>query len=1105
MFATKIGFLGFVYIFATKFLDSGKRRHLFTLLGFIFFSASMAHTATLWYVFYGGFVLYVLTYVLLHRKTHKGMLRRGIGMLLLVLAINLYWILPNVYYSLHYGEGVITAKINRLFSEEAYLNNKAYGDIADFLLFKNFLFNWNVAEITQITQDNTLVTSSVVLLQSWKTHLGHLGILIIGYVFSFVALVGVAFALKKRSPFIISLFPITTIAMVFLLSNVPGFAQLFDFLRSVSDFFKEALRFPFTKLSLSLIFAFSVFFAYGHMIVLRKFTRKIKVILYGGIVSFLIILYSWPAFTGNYISSVIRVQIPQEYYALFDWSQKEQEGRMLELPMYSLYGWVIYDWGESSQKEIYQGAGFTWFGLKQSLLNREFDRWYPYNEQSYRELSYALYSNDTVLFEKLLQKYNITYLLVDQNIASSGIDHQSQTIFLSNLQTQLQQIPNIRLAKQFGPHITVYEYHPQQTQEQVFLLEKPKNIVPSYRWGYIDQAYLDYGDYVTDDTIGAEVFEKIVYPTRNILTNNERINTEILWVDALSYKIDVTNRVNGNLTIPDVLETEKDVFTDIYLRRDNNSIIVRLDYLLPLQEGGTSSQEFVLPQTTDELIIFTINSKVITATRQSLTDIPLFVGETTISTREVNTVTVYERQATKLPITIKQIRPYICSALRADQIFGGEITGTDGFSLYAKRAKVCEDVYIPVNFDQRLLANDGLILLDFTYQINPEIDGSFCLYDDEKKTCDNTVYLSSFIATERRKSIFVPFTRQTLEKLSLRFSFDSQEAEDIQTFAITDIQPVLYEKSGVATFLPQISNQSSVDSALVGKFPQETIDLTAGHMTKAAEDCGITKAEYLNKQIIDGVLNYISRNGNLCDIFSLPDFSQQIGYIVAVTSQNVQGLPIRICLRDDVTKKCLIEDELSRNNEFATDYFFLPPYHNTGEYHLVMTNISIGEITTENRIQKINIIPFPYSFFQGIQQKSANVSEEGQERIPTDFIEYAPFYYALSANQPKKNSVIVLAQAYEKNWKAYRAPSWVVENPVLRVFVPLFGRELEEHVLVNNWANGWVITDKEIDINNYAMIAIFFLPQWLEYIGFIFLLIPFIVFLKKKRQDKKIH
>lgn len=72
---------------------------------------------------------------------------------------------------------------------------------------------------------------------------------------------------------------------------------------------------------------------------------------------------------------------------------------------------------------------------------------------------------------------------------------------------------------------------------------------------------------------------------------------------------------------------------------------------------------------------------------------------------------------------------------------------------------------------------------------------------------------------------------------------------------------------------------------------------------------------------------------------------------------------------------------------------------------------------------------------------------------------------------------------------------------------------LFRHILINNWANGWILpkagmTNKQIDTytnnqmneesrsnevtNHDAIVILFFLPQLLEFLGFLLLPIPFI-------------
>lgn len=1108
MFATKFGFLGFLYLFATKFLDTGKRRDFIILLIFVFFASSMAHTATLWYIFYLGLVLYVGSYILLHKEHRKVLLNRGLWMLLSILAINLYWILPNVYYSMNYGSDVITAKINRLFSEEAYLNNKAYGDIADLLIFRNFLFNWKVMELTRVVTSSYPIISSVDLMQSWKLYLQNTGILMIGYFLSSVALIGSVLSLKKKNPYLISLLPITLIAITFLLSDVPIFAQLFDFLRAQSDFFKETLRFPFTKLSLYLIFSFAIFFAYTHLIVLNKLTKKfteyrlrVATEFYLCFFAGLIILYSWPAFTGNYISHILRVQIPKEYYDLFRWSQNAKQGRMLELPIQSLYGWVVYGWDNPTGGALYQGAGFTWFGLKQPLLNREFDRWYPYNEQNYRELSYALYSQDTVLFEQLLYKYNIRYLLVDENTANPGTQDASKQLFYAGIEQLLPKIHTLHLAKQFGTKLKVYEFTPSQTLDSMFVLNKPRNVSPIYRWGYVDQAYSDNADYVSGKDLSSDVFAKVLYPTRNILNTKERINTDTLTLNTITYKLSLPEQQEA-ISVPNLLNTEKEIFTDIYLKKENNKMFVLLDYLLPHGSNETdATQEFELPSGT---VIFSINSKVVILS-QKLSSVPLYVGETVLTTQESNTIKLYRTdKAVEIPFNLTKFYPFACSEQKANQIYSGSVIQNNGFTIEAKNVKICADMQFSEVFDTYSFRKNGLLNVGLTYTIPKNTDNEFCLYNKASDSCSQNIFFPSFIDTQKEINQQFPITARDVNNLFFRFILDVQDSKDLKIMTVSNITTTFYEESGTFSFIPQLSNYNQINkqqSSLIGNLPRKQIDISAGHMTKDIKDCGLNPAKSLDKSVKDGLVEYKSVQGILCDVYSLDDLSQQSGYILALESKNIQGLPLRVCLQDDLTKKCFIEDELSNNKDFKSDYFLLPPYNKQGGYHLVLTNISIGDLPSDNQLRGISIIPFPYSYFQAFQSSNVKEKKEEAQRETISFFKYSPYYYSMpfTAATLTTDKVIVLDQAYEKNWKAYIAPSWVVRNPLLRMFVPVFGHELSEHVLVNNWENGWVVDVYGVNKNNES-IAFIFLPQWLIYLGFLIFPIPLIAhFLRKKK------
>ena len=111
------------------------------------------------------------------------------------------------------------------------------------------------------------------------------------------------------------------------------------------------------------------------------------------------------------------------------------------------------------------------------------------------------------------------------------------------------------------------------------------------------------------------------------------------------------------------------------------------------------------------------------------------------------------------------------------------------------------------------------------------------------------------------------------------------------------------------------------------------------------------------------------------------------------------------------------------------------------------------------------------------------------------------------------NLTLVLSQSFDKGWKAYEMKCQnsqpKADRPLaekfkcqIQFFLPfLFGRELRDHVLVNNWENGWKLSD-----NKENTIIIVYLPQYLEYIGFALLLfVPLFFIGKDKTREHSLH
>jgi hypothetical protein len=180
------------------------------------------------------------------------------------------------------------------------------------------------------------------------------------------------------------------------------------------------------------------------------------------------------------------LKIPQEYFQVFRFfKQQPKNTRIANFPQQTYWGWAKYQWG-------YSGSGFLWYGIEQPILDRAFDVWSDKNENYYWEISYALYSKNLALFEKVLEKYQINWLLVDGNIINPS---SPNALYFDELGEMISKSAKISLAQEFNK-IKIYQVNLETpVKDFVFLTENLPQIEPKYNWNNYDQAFLDNRNY----------------------------------------------------------------------------------------------------------------------------------------------------------------------------------------------------------------------------------------------------------------------------------------------------------------------------------------------------------------------------------------------------------------------------------------------------------------------------------------------------------------------------------------------------------------------------------------------------------------------------------
>ena len=496
-FSLHFAALPWLFLVNLNFLARPGRKSLFWLFLVNLFAAAQGYVATFFLVYCFSLLLVFLVYWWRQKNSWRQIFFASF----LIFLVNAFWLLPNLYFALTNVEVTMRAKINLMSTEENFLRNQKYGNLANVVLLKNFWFD-NV--------EPTKGGEMELMMAEWERHLEKPGVRAVGYLLFLLAMVGIVAAWRKKPQALLFL-PVFLLGFLLLASDIP-FISLPAKLLYRSQLFFQLFRFPFTKFSVLTSFSLAIFYAVGLVIALKKKpkSRQLKKIYCGGLSLFFLLLpviFLLPVFRGQLFYQKERVVFPSEYFAIFDFFQKQaRSGRIANFPQVNFWSWNFYHW----PKTDYSGSGFLWYGIGQPILDRAFDPWAKANENYYWEISYALYSQNQALFEKVLDKYQVSWVLVDESNANAG---SWRALGLEGLAEFLKS-PKFALAAQFG-RIKVYQVGESAAESFVYWAENLPKIGPSYQWTNFDQAYFENGNYLSaDSSQPADIY----YPFRTLFS-----------------------------------------------------------------------------------------------------------------------------------------------------------------------------------------------------------------------------------------------------------------------------------------------------------------------------------------------------------------------------------------------------------------------------------------------------------------------------------------------------------------------------------------------------------------------------------------------------------
>ena len=240
----------------------------------------------------------------------------------------------------------------------------------------------------------------------------------------------------------------------------------------------------------------------------------------------------------------------------------------------------------------------------------------------------------------------------------------------------------------------------------------------------------------------------------------------------------------------------------------------------------------------------------------------------------------------------------------------------------------------------------------------------------------------------------------------------------------------------------------------------------------------------------DNGVQLISQNSATCLHQYLDSFNQAYGLFLYANTNQTSGLPLNVVIDNPVTKSNFIETIL--DGKASEKILIIPPTSDYlyEDYGIHFRNISVSNSPSDHSLNELRSGYFPVSQLERL--KIIRTPVQNQNTVtssPVRYFKSNSSHYVVSYQGKVNNSVLYLSQSFHFGWKAYEIDCKFPNEGCLleRTFPFLFGEELTDQVMVNNWANGFLLRPDEIGTSegqgNRTFIIIFW-PQYLQFVGF---------------------
>lgn len=1032
MFGAYYAALPWVAYLMCQVCEKPSRKNLLLLfLGSFFFSTAFI-TPTVFLIFSASLAILSTWYI--REKKIKDYLKSSVRAWALFITANLYWLVPFLYFSYTSTGKVLESRISQVISPDFAYKVASQGTFENFVKMRNFFFISGDFEGAEL----------VPMMSEWTRHLDRSSFNFIMYILFALIVIGIIYAIVKKQKFAIQ-FLILLLVTYFFWSNSYGpTGALYSYLVENSEIFTEIFRASYTKINVLIILccAYGLGQAVAMMDKFFSSTTLLKKvhIINSSLLIVAIVAICLPFFRGELIAENVQQEIPQEYYQLAEYmKEKDADERILMLPIESYIGWRYYEWG-------YRGSGFLWYGIEQPIIDRAFDVWNPSNEDLYFELFQAFYTEDRDEVKKLLNRYNITHLLVDESIFLPGADES--VLFKDHIYNVLEDDEFVSKFQQGS--LTLYQFSALQTETDEFFYQSvsPQPIA-NHKIARFEAVKNDFQVNMNDG---------VYYPFANLQANTtERITVTESGLEILNDS-DFATVNSGTLQLPPISANQLVITSQIV---DSDTLRIKYEpphvYINEERVDRYTSKEVDIPLHSE--IQYIDLEGIGTFEREYFNEAHSFVSDQDF------TITTYGSSiySTNLYETFRNLDVENCWDGAENPQYSAE-TLEDSIVYSTKGTTACHFIKLDPLVEQKTLAVTKIL-----WKTDTEDPFTLCFKSESMQECAN-------------KNTVVYGEGRTVEHYSV---LEKENGEYFATLGLSPKDLRVEAESSLYRLETDLHSRISSSKITLNSFEQEEsfIPVSLNRNDKVIvklfyppniisqpffERLGFNKlyeedSDQDNSKLYNPVNNQITYKNSQAVVYDNALYSpvgQNRTYAVNTRFINVQGT---------IPKLFISDKSINLAETYINDLTLFRTFE-ANSLTFTLENRSFSEIdSSENILYGIDLYDIPYDFLTSIKLDATQHSKTSSQRV-VEANQILPFLFGVTVDASETDTVLVRTSSYDPAWIAFTGSG-----------------DLLESTRINSWTSGWRI----IPSSESTRITVLFIPQILQWEAYLLMIFTF--------------